>query len=202
MRSHPLFRIWQGMKTRCENEKNQGYKFYGARGIKICEEWQNKNKFYEDMSPRPPGTQLDRIDVNGNYEKNNYRWVTAKQNSNNRRNNIKISYQGETKTLSEWADFYKLNYNTLFIRIVKNNWEIEKAFNTPNERSKAILINCFGKEKTIQEWANEIGVKFNVLYNRIFILNWNIEKALTKKGKVCLKQLSQAEPEQLKQPST
>ena len=80
--------IWMGIKARCLNPNNAAYKNYGGRGITICEEWLKFEGFYEDMGLRPYKLQIDRVDNNKGYSKDNCHWVTAKENSNNRRNNV------------------------------------------------------------------------------------------------------------------
>jgi hypothetical protein len=79
------YNTWRCMTARCKSEKNDNYKSYGGRGIKVCDRWSKFEHFLEDMGERPEGLQLDRIDNNGNYEPGNCRWTTPKENSNNRR---------------------------------------------------------------------------------------------------------------------
>jgi len=79
------YKTWQGMKDRCSRPKASNYKYYGARGIKVCDRWLKFENFLADMGKRPLGTTLDRVDTNGDYKLSNCRWATATQQINNRR---------------------------------------------------------------------------------------------------------------------
>jgi len=76
---------WEAMRSRCNNPNNPGYHWYGGRGIKVCERWDDFDNFLWDMGERPEGKTLDRIDVNGNYEKSNCKWSTPLEQTQNRR---------------------------------------------------------------------------------------------------------------------
>lgn len=102
-----LYSIFCDMKKRCHNKNNKEYHNYGGRGIIICEEWLNDfmnfynwaiNNGYDD------NLTIDRIDVNGNYEPSNCRWVDIKSQCNNTRKNVYLTYNGKTQTMSQWAD--------------------------------------------------------------------------------------------------
>lgn len=108
---------WRSMMFRCRGQNKKSKKNYLDRGIIVCERWKKFKNFYIDMYPSYIlGLQIDRIDNHGGYFPENCRWVTNKQNSNNRTNNIKIEYNGEIKTLSEWSDFYNINFTKLRCR--------------------------------------------------------------------------------------
>lgn len=86
---------WSKMKQRCTNPRDKDFKYYGARGISICNEWENSfQKFFEDMGKKPSNAHsIDRIDCNGNYEKQNCRWATPLEQSRNRRHTKYFSKQ-------------------------------------------------------------------------------------------------------------
>lgn len=125
--------IYHNMKNRCNNPKNYRYKNYGARNIKVCDEWQNSflsfynwainNGYNEKLT-------LDRIDVNGNYEPNNCRWVSLKQQFYNRTNNVYYIVNGEKKCLAELCKEYNMPYQTVRRRLRKGK-DIITALTTP-----------------------------------------------------------------------
>ena len=130
LRNNPLYQVWKSMIYRCENPNDMNYFRYGARGIKVCKEWKDIHIFIKDMeSTYKQGLQLDRQDNNGNYCKDNCRWVSRKVNANNTRRNRFVEYNGVTKTVGEWADFTGIDYATLISRL--NNWDVERVFTTP-----------------------------------------------------------------------
>lgn len=132
MSRSPEYKVWQDILQRCNNPNEPNYKRYGARGIKICERWANSfEKFYEDVGPRPSRWhELDRTDNNGDYEPDNVRWVTCRQNNWNRRNNRYFVIDGVKKCLAEWCEEYKMNYSCITARLDRG-WNIEEALTTP-----------------------------------------------------------------------
>lgn len=98
------YKSWQGMKERCYNKNSKSYKDYGARGITVCKSWVNSfESFYADMGGREKGMSIDRINNNGNYEPSNCRWANMTEQSNNRRSSHYVTFNGDTKSISEWA---------------------------------------------------------------------------------------------------
>lgn len=124
------YEAWNGIKARCLNKKHKRYKYYGGRGISICNSWLSSyHDFLSDIGRAPtPKHSLDRINVNGNYEPSNCRWATQKEQTNNTRANRVIEYHGIKLTLAQWCEKLKLNYKRTHQRICRNNWPIEKAF--------------------------------------------------------------------------
>jgi hypothetical protein len=126
-----LYEVWYSMKKRCESPSLASYKYYGGRGISVCDEWKKdfttfRNWAYENGYME--GLSLDRIDNNGNYEPSNCRWATMKEQANNQNHTLKIEYKGQTKTLTEWAEFLGIKRHTLYHRIYRKGWNVERAF--------------------------------------------------------------------------
>lgn len=119
-----LYDVFSAMKQRCYNKNNKSYVNYGKRGIAVCDEWLHDNSLFFEWAMNngyKEGLQIDRIDVNGNYEPSNCRWVDNKVNCNNRRNNVLLTYQGKTRTMKQWAEELGVNYCTIKARH-KRGW--------------------------------------------------------------------------------
>lgn len=126
------YRCYRNMLNRCNNPNVPEYKYYGARGIKVCESWNTFEEFWKDMqSGYKEILTLDRIDVNGNYCKNNCRWVTQLEQVNNVRNNKILELNGVRDTLPNWARKLKMNRATLSSRIYLYGWGDKKSLTTP-----------------------------------------------------------------------
>ncbi len=132
------YSTWQGMIQRCTNPNNKRYQDYGGRGIKVCQKWLKFINFLEDMGEPPSNKhQIDRIDNDGNYCKENCRWATSKEQNRNSRNNRLITYKGKTQCLIELAEEYQIPYTILLDRINRLGWSIEKALTTPTRRKNS-----------------------------------------------------------------
>lgn len=117
-----IYGIWKHMNQRCSNVKCNKYRQYGGRGIKICDEWKNNPKAFYDWSLShgyKDNLSIDRINVNGNYEPNNCRWATDKQQACNRTTTLHIEHNGETHNLKEWSIILDEPYSTLWNRYKK-----------------------------------------------------------------------------------
>lgn len=129
------YRSWANMKARCKNPRYDNFSRYGGRGITFCSKWAYFKGFVSDMGVRPDGTTLDRIDNDGNYEPNNCRWATRKEQARNRRSNRWVELDGVNKTLYEWADELGLNRTTVTQRINAYGWTPERALRTPVQQN-------------------------------------------------------------------
>jgi hypothetical protein len=116
------YKTWQGIKERCYNVNCPSYLKYGGRGISVCAEWVNSfENFIKDVGFKPSKYHtLDRIDNNGNYEPSNCRWATKKEQANNRSSNYLLTFNGVTKTRSEWAEEIGVNVRTIASRCRAN----------------------------------------------------------------------------------
>ena len=125
----PIYKVWSNMKTRCTNEKYNGYHRYGGRGITFDENWKTFEGFYKDMGKDyKEGSQLDRINNDGNYCKENCKWSTREEQANNRHTNKLITYQSETKTLEQWIKHFNLKSSTVRQRYYVYKMPLDKCF--------------------------------------------------------------------------
>lgn len=124
-----LYGIYHSMRARCNNVKHKSYKDYGGRSISIYPEWEKDflafkewayNNGYKDT------LSIDRIDVNGNYEPSNCRWITNKEQQRNRTDNRLLTYNNETRCAVEWAELLGIPKNIIYDRLRKG-WTVERT---------------------------------------------------------------------------
>ena len=125
------YRAWKAMHYRCDNPNSKAYMGYGGRGIKICERWCKFENFLRDMGTAVTlNHSIDRKDNDGNYEPDNCRWATRKEQQNNIRSNRQYNIRGITKNLMQWIEVSSLKYSTVERRLA-HGWPIEKALGFP-----------------------------------------------------------------------
>lgn len=136
MTKSPEYQTWADMKTRCLNVRHKCYADYGGRGITVCDRWLEFENFYADMGPRPSKSHsLDRKDNDGNYEPDNCRWATKREQSANTRRNHRITVDGLTLTVVEWARRLGISEQTIHNRLC-DGWSEQDAVFTPINKFK------------------------------------------------------------------
>jgi hypothetical protein len=179
-----IYGIWAAMLNRCRNPNVVEYKYYGGRGVKVCERWLTFDNFLADMgyvSGRTVGRTIERINNDGDYEPNNVRWGTYRDQSRNKSNNRLLSFKGQTKILADWAANLGISPGALIYRLDYKGWSLEQALMTPKpERPNAKLnmkqaraIRTLYPGLSMEKIAAKYGVSkktvLNIIHRRIFI---------------------------------
>ena len=167
---------WCNMLVRCNNPKHKNYRYYGERGIKVYERWNDFTNFYHDMGERPPNCTLERIDNSKGYEPNNCKWANIKEQANNRRNNRNYTYKGRTQTLAQWANELQITRTILSERLEKLN--VDEAFEKEKRTSNKYTYK--GKTQTLTQWANELHINYSTLDYRIRESKLSVTEAFEK----------------------
>ena len=175
-----LYCTYKNMKRRCYDTKIPKYKSYGGRGIAVCNEWRNSylafkewaiNNGYNDM------LTLYRIDVNGNYEPNNCRWITKLEQRWNRTDTVYVTYKGKQYCISYiLRELGLLSHMSSIKKRIKNGMSFDEAVTKPFDRR--MLIEYNGVIKSIDEWANFYGIKKHTLYKRLTKMKLSFEEAI------------------------
>jgi hypothetical protein len=186
MSNTPFFKKWGGIKQRCGDKNNKNY---GGRGIIICESWMDFENFRNDMYESylkhinkhgKENTSIDRINVNGNYCPENCRWATRNEQANNTRCSRFFEYNGETKTIAQWAKKFNMGVKTLESRIKLQGKSIKEALETPIQK-KRVLREKFsykGKYGTLTYFSKKYNIKRSCLSRRIYVQKLSIDSAL------------------------
>lgn len=200
-----LYDIWRGIVRRCLDIKCHAYNRYGGRGIILFKEWHPQSKLNPNSKEPNPGFivfmdyilkflgdrpseiySLDRINNDGHYEPGNLRWATPSEQNNNSRVNIKITYTGETKTLSEWCDIFGLNYSVINSRLRRDkNIPFDRLFSTSKLEQRRGKRGPYKKrEKTnhIMTLAQKSGLSFDTVRSRLR-RGWSIEDIINTPSK-------------------
>lgn len=176
-----LENVYYSMKTRCYNTKSRPYHNYGGRGITVCSEWLSGFASFAQWAVKSgykEGLTLDRIDVDKGYCHENCRWVSMKVQQNNKRTNIRLTYNGKTLTLVEWAKVLDVPYDCLLTRVRRYGQAAEKVLSAPSRRKR---IEFNGRRQYLSEWCAELGLDYNKTNLRLH-RGWSVDKAFSKKG--------------------
>ena len=175
-----LITIRHSMYCRCYYPSTNGYQRYGGRGIKMCDEWINNPQSFYDWAVNngyESNLTIDRINVNGNYEPSNCRWVTKEIQDNNRRTNRKLTYKGTTKNLSQWAKEYNISPTTLYDRL-KVGKTLDEALNKPIIKCGGkLLFTLNGETKLLSEWCKIYNINYQTAWKKAK-KGYSIEKIL------------------------
>lgn len=150
--SSPERHSWESMWTRCTNSHHDSFRYYGARGITVCERWKNFQFFVDDMGRRPSKAySLDRIDPNGNYEPSNCRWATRRDQSANKRKSPLLTIDGVSLLPMEWADRAGHKRPNMIAKRLAAGWSVERAVFAPPGHKK----NTNGKYTLDGQWISK-----------------------------------------------
>lgn len=121
-----IYDIWRDMIYRCRRPTHKSFKYYGGRGIKVCDRWRIFSNFFSDVGNKPEGMSIDRINNLGNYEPSNCRWATRKEQQRNTKKSVFVTYMGQTRCVSEWAEIFSISPYVMRGRL-KAGWPIRDA---------------------------------------------------------------------------
>lgn len=191
MSNSRLYGIWAKMKVRCTKIENKDYDNYGARGISFYKEWESFEPFMEWAMNNGYNEKLtlDRIDVNGDYEPDNCRWITMKEQASNKRTSRYIEVDGVKRTVAEWARIIGVSRQGLRYRL-EAGWSIEDIISEKNQGnprkkkeyspSRVNMLTIKGITKPMLTWAEEIGITYCSLKSRVE-KGWDDDKLLLPK---------------------
>lgn len=132
-----IYHIWRLMISRCEDYKSDSYYWYGFKGIAVCDEWHDFDRFYQWalLSGYKDNLSIDRIDSNGNYEPSNCRWISQKEQCNNVSSNHILTHQNKQYTISQFAELLGFNYWTIINRL-RLGWDVKRIAETPEVKNE------------------------------------------------------------------
>lgn len=134
-----IYEVWSSMKKRCLNKKAINYERYGGRGITICSEWKESYETFYKWAINngwEHGLQLDRIDNNKHYCPQNCKFSSPKEQANNRRSTVNITFNGKTQSMKMWAEEIKIPYETIHRRLTRLGWNLRDALTIPVRKHK------------------------------------------------------------------
>lgn len=174
-----LLNIWRWMKARCYCKSNRNYPNYGKRGIKMCDAWLDDYFAFESWALSHGYMEtlsIDRIDVNDNYCPENCRWADAKTQANNKRTTKYLTYNGETKTYTQWASELNIPCSVMYDRTHKG-WSPFEILYGKSFKGGVRYIKCDGEIRPLAEWARITNQPYNRLASRCR-RNWSDEEII------------------------
>lgn len=178
-----LYKRWSGIKERCYSPNSTKYYRYGARGIKMCDEWKNDFIKFYDWSINNGFSEnltIDRIDVNGDYCPENCKWSNNIEQANNKTNSRFITYKGKTQTVAQWSRETGVAYDNIIARL-RLGWDVDSIFTKPADNKKYYDYN--GEKLTLKDMARITGFSEVVIKTRLS-KKWDIEKIMTQEPKI------------------
>lgn len=185
---HPDYRIWDGIIQRCDNPNSHNYKYYGGRGISYDPKWRTFSGFHEDMGRRPEPSHLhsiERLNVNGNYTKDNCCWLPLRDQQKNTRRSVanKLStpddsamyLNGELTTLKTFADHHNLPIEVARYRYCQHPMNADWVLNADYDNR---YYHYRGYNFNLAELVLLSNVKYSTLFGRLRTLGWTVEQAL------------------------
>jgi len=173
----PTRSTWQNMIQRCSNPRAINYSQYGVRGIHVCDRWRKFTNFNADMGDKPAGKELDRIDNDKGYEPGNCRWASHKENSRNRRDNVRLTHNGETMTISGWAERLGVR-NTVIHGRIKAGYPIDRVLGDKMKVHRRFITHD-GTTDSVIGWSRTTGIPRRTIRNRMD-WGWPIDKVLSR----------------------
>lgn len=184
-KKHPLYTIWCNIKRRCYVSNSKMYKYYGAKGVTMCDEWKGDFKAFHDWCIENgwgKGLEVDKdlksqIKPGKIYSPELCSIITRKQNIRNRSKTEFITYNNETLSIQEWAEKIGISYKLFWERLKIRCWGIDKIIETAYPIPHSYIVNYKGELLSISECSRRFNISINGIRKRINN-GWSIEKAL------------------------
>lgn len=185
LRNTRIYDEYQKMKQRCYNPNNTNYKYYGGKGIKVCDEWLDSEEglvkfyFWAITHGYRDNLTIDRINSNGDYTPENCRWTNHTIQANNKGNNVYLTLNGVSHTAATWSEITGISVYNIYNRKKNLKWNDEKTLTTPENKYIKILNHSDGRSMTVTEWAIESGYNRDLIYDRVFRQGWSVDRAVS-----------------------